>query len=141
MLGGVPPHQCSSCPSQLQQLTASGAREMEAVAVARDQLQSSLNAMATQMLQLQGHLEKATAERDALRDQLRYLHHSTRASRKAIGRCCFSWVLIGRPGCVFPAKRVKRWRARQPRCRISEGTSGRCPLRGGRRRGWGRPYR
>ncbi|CAL8307858.1 unnamed protein product [Gadus morhua 'NCC'] len=56
--------------TERQQLTASHATETEAAAVARDQLQSSLDAMATQMLQLQSHLGTASAERDALRDQL-----------------------------------------------------------------------
>ncbi|CAL8281411.1 unnamed protein product [Arctogadus glacialis] len=56
--------------TERQQLIASHATEMEAAAVTRDQLQSSLDAMATQMLQLQSHLGTATAERDALRDQL-----------------------------------------------------------------------
>ncbi|XP_056450895.1 coiled-coil alpha-helical rod protein 1 [Gadus chalcogrammus] len=56
--------------TERQRLTASHATETEAAAVARDQLQSSLDAMATQMLQLQSHLGTASAERDALRDQL-----------------------------------------------------------------------
>ncbi|CAL8401534.1 unnamed protein product [Boreogadus saida] len=56
--------------TERQQLTASHATETEAAAVARDQLQSSLDATATQMLQLQSRLGTATAERDALREQL-----------------------------------------------------------------------
>ena len=141
MLMGVPLHRCSSCPSQRQQLTTSRATELEAAVVARDQLQTSLDAMATQMLQLQSRLGTATAERDTLRDQLRYLRRSTQKSWKRIGGSWLSWVLIGRPGLCFTAKRARRWRARRPRCRASVDTSGRCPPRGGRRRGWGRPYR
>ncbi|CAL8362403.1 unnamed protein product [Lota lota] len=56
--------------TERQQLAASRGAELEAEEHARDQLQRSLDATATEMLRLQSHLETAAAERDALRDQL-----------------------------------------------------------------------